>query len=762
MNALLRTSFRRGGRALAAAPARCPATQALVFESRRLFSADQRPWAVARSGGGKGSSKNNKGSHSDDDAGAQVDTDLSSEPAKEKSRFPTQGGPSKYGVKPSALGRVALIERTRSKAKDGRLCRGCGAEVRADMGNREAEPTEVMGGAKVTEDASRRRNKKMRWTNILETKKSFLCQRCRALEQGDVFHARDALRDVTPDVFKGQLKHIVTRRRFSLCVKVVDAADFEGSIVPSLRDCIGGTPVILAVNKCDLMPRMDDYDMRYLKWRASQRKINVISAHAVSAMTGYGVIGLAETILRELGGKDIFVVGAANVGKSTLVRALAQLLGKHVVAAGRAPRSWERKRREKLEDLDPTTLTASHLPGTTLQALRVPCFPSDLHALWDTPGIINVHSLAYYLLPSHFMEPICRPKRVPLRPVITVGTGMSVLIEAGWMRPDFQDDMDTDADAQAAAAAAKAAGAMLEANADIGTSAMMALDTAPAVLARLDIVHTELRFAEVRAFLMPGLDVRVVPTVRAPDVCVLPQQFVSKILKRMDRKLQEMSVPEFPFESYKVQEWEPDPHAQGGMSGLEIFFYNLGFLSVFSRGAVKVDPRCVKGSHWVKRRPMYPRNLEQRLQEAFDPPPQQSMEEFGGGMNRNMGEFLDDHEDQNAWRGAGRGGRHRGLESGNLIDLGNGEGSQYLEYDRRRRSRTLDEGKDSLSARDKHHYDHTLHDNHNEMDLREVRRRLRQALEEGRHVSNKRKELREMHAAAGEEFEEYESMQDPY
>jgi hypothetical protein len=83
-------------------------------------------------------------------------------------------------------------------------------------------------------------------------------------------------------------------------------------------------------------------------------------------------------------------------------------------------------------------VTGSHLPGTTLQAVRIPCFSSDRHALWDTPGIINRKAVQYSLFPVHIMEPMARPEPIPM-PSREAGTegqwrpGYSVLIEAAWM-----------------------------------------------------------------------------------------------------------------------------------------------------------------------------------------------------------------------------------------------------------------------------------------------------------------------------------------
>ena len=79
-------------------------------------------------------------------------------------------------------------------------------------------------------------------------------------------------------------------------------------------------------------------------------------------------------------------------------------------------------------------MTSSHLPGTTLQAIRVPCFASDRHALWDTPGIIIDKSLAYSLFPSHLMEPLAQPQPIEVSKTFRVRRGESLVLEGSWMQ----------------------------------------------------------------------------------------------------------------------------------------------------------------------------------------------------------------------------------------------------------------------------------------------------------------------------------------
>jgi hypothetical protein len=250
---------------------------------------------------------------------------------------------------------------------------------------------------------SKKEAKRARFYDSLDGifKTEFFCDRCKALKDENIWKAYDALHDVEPSVFRDQVQHIVQRRRFGYCVLVVDATDPIHSAIKKLRDAIKKTPCLLVINKVDLVPRMSEPDLRALELKIQHISgCKFISAHGVSAKTGYGVVSFAERLLSILAGRDVFVVGCANVGKSSFVQKLASIIAESGIRL--KGKKWD-KRRELLSDLP---VTGSPLPGTTLQSVRVPCFPSVKHALWDTPGIINRKALQYSLFPVHLMEPV--------------------------------------------------------------------------------------------------------------------------------------------------------------------------------------------------------------------------------------------------------------------------------------------------------------------------------------------------------------------
>ena len=354
--------------------------------------------------------------------------------------------------KPAEAGRIVLHQSNIKKLKPGqvKLCSGCGTEVRraSTKNDTQISAHQIIAGVDADRDVerSKKQTKKARYADAVDMDKgAFLCDRCKALQSENIFRAYDALADVSPEVFSSQLQHIVGRRRYGLCIVVVDSTDPEHSAVKNLRKIIGQkTPIWLVMNKIDLIPALDRRSSRLLSTRiASIMGLGQIRDYfLISSITGKGIMELAERILQSLGGKDIFIVGCANVGKSTLVHRLAGTIATAAYLKGRRGQT----RRELCNNLP---VTGSHLPGTTLQAVRIPCFSSDRHALWDTPGIINRKAIQYSLFPVHIMEPMARPEVIPL-PSKEAGTqghwrnGYSVLIEAKWMDSD-EEVVDTEA-----------------------------------------------------------------------------------------------------------------------------------------------------------------------------------------------------------------------------------------------------------------------------------------------------------------------------
>lgn len=482
-------------------------------------------------------------------------------------------------------GRIVSMQKfvKQKKQSGSRLCVGCGVEVKHGGGG-----GMVGGEAAVKESGhSKKMQKKLRYVDVTTEKSGFLCDRCKALKSDNIWKAYDALYDVSAEVFAKQLQHIVARRRFGLCILVVDSTDPEHSAMKSLRKCIGGVPCMLVFTKTDLVPRMSRGDQKALKSGITHMNgARFIDSFAVSSVTGKGITRLAQAILGSLQGRDVFVVGAANVGKSTLVKKLAGVIAEAVYMKGRKGA----RRRDQASNL---SVTGSHLPGTTLQAVRIPCFSKSGHALWDTPGFINSKAIQYGIFPVHLMEPLARPARIPIpsRENWRQGDlfpGSTMLIEADWMEEDKDEE--------------------------------------PCVLGRIDVVDVQRgRSVYSRAFLHPSLRVRIVLTEEAPDVASIPTSFIRKVNDRMrNTKLQdEYSLPLKPFVNPpnlpqgKVLPKDTEWNESVGKYFMDISFASLGWIAFAHDSKFAVIPHVVQGSVFSRRRSLYPLDLNE-YQEAYD------------------------------------------------------------------------------------------------------------------------------------------------
>ena len=292
----------------------------------------------------------------------------------------------------------------------------------------------------------------------------------------------------------------------------------------------------------------------------------------VSAVTGAGIVHLADEVLANLRGKDVFVVGTANVGKTTLVQKLASTIAGAVYMKGKSGQ----RQRDVAANLD---VTASHLPGTTLQAIRIPCFSSPGHALWDTPGIINSKALQYSLFPAHLMEPLSRgiqPIPVPTKEnglMFSVRKGMSILVEAKWMETNDDDSNDDDYHGE-----------------DNGNKE--ALGPA-AVLGRIDIDDiSDNQSLFVNAYIHPELRLRVVPTANAPDRATIPSNFCQLVQKRMNRKVPER-VYSLPLKPFVTERDRPGGEFIAGEKQLMNngkYSVDFGMVEFSSRTEIHADP----------------------------------------------------------------------------------------------------------------------------------------------------------------------------
>jgi len=196
---------------------------------------------------------------------------------------------------------------------------------------------------------------------------------------------------LSPSRFRSCLEGL--RKKSAIIVYLVDIFDFHGSFLSSLHDIVGTrNPILLAVNKVDLLP--SDYKAsRVERWVRSECDAlglhQVAGIHMVSSRSGLGVSDVLADAVRAARGRrcDIYVIGAANVGKSSFINKVVSTRK----AQRRKSQQPRRPRQRKGITSKPGMLTTSVIPGTTLDAIRIP-LGHDI-SLYDTPGIIVNHQL---------------------------------------------------------------------------------------------------------------------------------------------------------------------------------------------------------------------------------------------------------------------------------------------------------------------------------------------------------------------------------
>jgi ribosome biogenesis GTPase YqeH len=160
----------------------------------------------------------------------------------------------------------------------------------------------------------------------------------------------------------------------ALILNVVDIFDFNGSLIPGLHRFVGDNPVLLVGNKVDLLPKSLKRGRltQWMRERAHEEGLRPIDILLTSARKSNEMADLLEKIEEYRNGRDVYVVGVTNVGKSTLINQII-------------------KQTAGVQDL----ITTSQFPGTTLDKIEIPL--DDGHYLFDTPGIIHRHQMAHYL-----------------------------------------------------------------------------------------------------------------------------------------------------------------------------------------------------------------------------------------------------------------------------------------------------------------------------------------------------------------------------
>lgn len=152
------------------------------------------------------------------------------------------------------------------------------------------------------------------------------CQRCHLLTH----HHKALSLHMSTDEYRAVVRQI--RPHKALVLLIVDLLDVPGSIVPDLSKLVGTNKHIVVLgNKIDLLPGDAPNYLQRIKRQLSQYcqdagfGSQVTDIHLISAKTGYGIEGLISSLQRSWRYKgDVYLVGSANAGKSTLFNTLLE------------------------------------------------------------------------------------------------------------------------------------------------------------------------------------------------------------------------------------------------------------------------------------------------------------------------------------------------------------------------------------------------------------------------------------------------------
>lgn len=228
--------------------------------------------------------------------------------------------------------------------------------------------------------------------HMIENGEQVYCKRCY-----DILHYNKKYCVLEEsDFFYEKMKQVYQKDKKAIVLLILDVLDIYGGFTPKLVKLIEKFPVILLINKVDILPK----DLRLSSTEKVTRMmgetfgLNVIGVYPISAKSKRNieaVIGKIDKLRypyrysKKATFDHCYVVGCASVGKSTFINSVKEL------ASGE----------------NNTPITTSDQFQTTLDFIKVDL--GNHFSLIDTPGIVNTRSFHAYL--DYESVKILTPKR---------------------------------------------------------------------------------------------------------------------------------------------------------------------------------------------------------------------------------------------------------------------------------------------------------------------------------------------------------------
>lgn len=249
-----------------------------------------------------------------------------------------------------------------------RRCYGCGAILQ------DTDPTEIGYVPK----------------EMFESGEDALCERCYKLRHYSTYKQ-------TPD-FNTDYIAILNdaKEEGALVVYVLNAFCLTGSLLDGIGKYLPEN-VLVVVNKRDVLPRnySDEFLTRYVESKLRPESIEPKGVLLTSTSKGINIEKMMSEINRLRNGKNVYFIGAYQVGKSSLINSLLK----------------------EFQNSTEKMITTSPYPGTTLDVISIP-LDNDSY-IYDTPGIYNPKSIVSFIEPEIVKYVIprneIRPERYPTK-----------------------------------------------------------------------------------------------------------------------------------------------------------------------------------------------------------------------------------------------------------------------------------------------------------------------------------------------------------
>lgn len=193
------------------------------------------------------------------------------------------------------------------------------------------------------------------------------CDKCFEIER----HRPSSNEPFVDDEYLTMLKK--AKNDDALIVYLVNLFSFEASFCSEINKIIQGMNILVVANKFDLLPSGTkeeatiDYVSQYFSnYGINLKKENILLASAFDDETAKLII---STIFENKNGKDVYIIGSSQAGKTTLVSSFLRVY----------------------KNLSTGNIVIQEFPGTKLRVMQIPL--NSKTKMYDTPGISMSNSV---------------------------------------------------------------------------------------------------------------------------------------------------------------------------------------------------------------------------------------------------------------------------------------------------------------------------------------------------------------------------------